>query len=53
MRSGSITHPPTAAQTLVAARDLIPVFETALMYTGPDPAIDLSKLFDITTFELG
>jgi GNAT superfamily N-acetyltransferase len=42
-----------AAQTLVAARDLIPVFETARMYTGPDPAIDLSKLFGVTTFELG
>ena len=42
-----------AAQTLVAARDLIPVFETARMYTGPDPAIDLSKLFGVTTVELG
>ena len=42
-----------AAQTLVAARGLIPVFETARMYTGPDPAIDLAKLFGVTTFELG
>jgi Acetyltransferase (GNAT) domain len=42
-----------AAQTPVAARGLIPVFETARMYTGPDPAIDVSKLFGVTTFELG
>jgi len=32
---------------------LKPVFETARMYTGPDPAIDLAKLFGVTTFELG
>jgi hypothetical protein len=29
------------------------VFETARMYTRADPAIDLSKLFGVTTFELG
>ena len=42
-----------AARLLPAARGLTPVFETARMYTGADPAIDLSKLFGVTTFELG
>ena len=32
---------------------LTPVFETARMYTGPNPAIDLTKVFGVTTFELG
>ena len=39
--------------TLLAGLNLSPVFETARMYTGPDPSIDLSKLFGVTTFELG
>jgi hypothetical protein len=29
------------------------VFETARMYTGPDPEIDLDRTFGVTTFELG
>jgi len=29
------------------------VFETARMYTGPAPAIDLARIYGITTFELG
>jgi ribosomal protein S18 acetylase RimI-like enzyme len=29
------------------------VFETARMYTGPDPQVDLDKVFGVTTFELG
>jgi GNAT superfamily N-acetyltransferase len=41
------------AQTFMAGLGLIPVFETARMYTGPDPAIQLGKLFGVTTFELG
>jgi ribosomal protein S18 acetylase RimI-like enzyme len=41
------------AQCLVALLNLEPVFETARMYTGPDPAIDLEKLFGVTSFELG
>jgi ribosomal protein S18 acetylase RimI-like enzyme len=43
---------PAAAPFLV---DLgpTPVFETARMYTGPDPAVDLRKLFGVTTLELG
>jgi hypothetical protein len=30
-----------------------PVFETARMYTGPDPDIDLQTVFGVTSFELG
>ena len=41
------------AQVFVEALGLAPVFETARMYTGPDPAIDLSRVFGVTTFELG
>ena len=41
------------ARSLPAAFGLSPVFETARMYTGPDPVIDLAKLFGVTTFELG
>jgi ribosomal protein S18 acetylase RimI-like enzyme len=40
-------------KSLLAALSLTPVFETARMYTGPDPAIELPKLFGVTTFELG
>ena len=42
-----------AAQLLPASRGLTPVFETARMYTRADPAIDLTKLFGVTSFELG
>lgn len=41
------------ANVLVDTFNLTPVFETARMYTGPDPAIALPKLFGVTTFELG
>ena len=42
-----------AAHQLVADLEMTPVFETARMYTGDPPAVDLSKLFGVTTFELG
>jgi len=42
-----------AAQSLPATFGLEASFETARMYTGPDPAIELSMLFGVTTFELG
>jgi GNAT superfamily N-acetyltransferase len=32
---------------------LAPVFETARMYTGAIPALQLDRLFGVTTFELG
>lgn len=41
------------AASFLAALDLTPVFETARMYTGPDPAIELTRLFGVTTLELG
>jgi GNAT superfamily N-acetyltransferase len=40
-------------KSFLAALSLTPLFETARMYTGPDPAIELPKLFGVTTFELG
>jgi Acetyltransferase (GNAT) domain len=45
------SNPDTKA--LLAALGLTQVFETALMYTGPDSASELPKLFGVTTFELG
>jgi hypothetical protein len=30
-----------------------PCFETARMYTGTAPALDLARTYGITTFELG
>ena len=41
------------ARSFLAALDLAPVFETARMYTGEDPGIQLPKLFAVTTLELG
>jgi hypothetical protein len=41
------------SKSFLAALQLTPVFETARMYTGRDPAIELQKLFGVTTFELG
>lgn len=41
------------AQSFLAVLGLAPVFETARMYTGADPTIELAKLFGVTTFELG
>jgi hypothetical protein len=29
------------------------VFETARMYTGDEPVIELQKIFGVTSFELG
>jgi GNAT superfamily N-acetyltransferase len=40
-------------KSFLAALSLTRVFETARMYTGPDPEIELPKLFGVTTFELG
>lgn len=40
-------------KSFIAALGMTPVFETARMYTGPDPGIELPKLFGVTTLELG
>lgn len=42
-----------AALALVAAHRMAPVFETARMYTGLPPALDIDRLYGVTTFELG
>ncbi len=42
-----------AALALAERYGLAPVFETARMYTGDAPAIDLARVFGVTTFELG
>jgi GNAT superfamily N-acetyltransferase len=43
----------TAAVKLVESIGFAPAFETARMYTGPAPEVDLRNLFGVTTFELG
>ncbi len=48
------TPEPNADAVAVAdALGLAPVFETARMYTGPAPALDIARIFGVTTFELG
>ncbi|NOC91372.1 MULTISPECIES: GNAT family N-acetyltransferase [Ruegeria] len=45
--------PNTAAFALAAKLGLEKVFETARMYSGRAPDIDLSRVFGVTSFELG
>ncbi|MBI1206546.1 MAG: GNAT family N-acetyltransferase [Azospirillum sp.] len=42
-----------AALALAQRHGLTPSFETARMYLGPPPALDLAGVFGVTTFELG
>lgn len=42
-----------AAVTLAESQGMQTVFETARMYTQSPPDIDLSKVYGVTTFELG
>ena len=48
-----LPEPNPAAQALAARYGFSPVFGTARMYRGPDPRLPLSRIFGITTFELG
>lgn len=48
-----VPEPNRDAVALAEAAGLAPQFETARMYTGPVPTIDLPRLFGITSFELG
>ncbi|MGD9922759.1 MAG: GNAT family N-acetyltransferase [Pseudorhodoplanes sp.] len=41
------------AIALATGQGLVPVFETARMYTGPIPPLRLDRVFGVTTFELG
>jgi GNAT superfamily N-acetyltransferase len=55
---GAVTYldvpaPNTAARRLAERHDMKPVFETARMYTGAPPDLPLSRLFGVTSFELG
>nr|WP_245637007.1 GNAT family N-acetyltransferase [Azospirillum thiophilum] len=48
-----VPEPNGAAVRLAGELGLSPQFETARMYRGPAPAVDLARLFGITSFELG
>jgi len=50
-----IDAPETNAEAvrLVEARGMTPCFETARMYRGTPPPIDIGKVWGLTTFELG
>lgn len=48
-----VPEPNGAAVALAESMGLTPVFETARMYRGPAPDVDLSRIFGVTTFELG
>lgn len=42
-----------AALVLAARHKLRPVFETIRMYNNPTPLLDVSRIFGITSMELG
>lgn len=46
-------EPNALAMALVKRYGMTPVFETARMYTGPMPEVPLSRIFGVTSFELG
>ena len=48
-----VPEPNGAGRALAEAMGLSPVFETARMYRGAAPDLPLSRIFGITTFELG
>jgi hypothetical protein len=48
-----VPAPNKQAVALAQALGLVPVFETARMYTGPVRAIKLERVFGITSVELG
>ena len=48
-----VPEPNMAAMGLAHRFGMKPVFETARMYRGKQPAINLNKVFGVTTLELG
>ena len=48
-----VPEPNTPAVGLAEGLGLRPVFETARMYTGQAPDVDVDQMFGVTTFELG
>jgi hypothetical protein len=48
-----VPEPNTTALHAVEARGMTPVFETARMYKGKPPVIDLSRIWGVTSLEVG
>lgn len=48
-----VPEPHRDAVAMAEGLGLAPVFETARMYRGPAPEIDMARLYGVTTFELG
>ena len=48
-----VPEPNESARKMVGRRSMSPILETARMYKGPMPQIELSKVFGVTTLELG
>lgn len=48
-----VPEPNVDAVVMARGLGLTPVFETARMYRGPAPEVDLGKVFGVTSFELG
>jgi hypothetical protein len=48
-----VPEPNAAAVALATSLGLSPAFETARMYRGDAPDLDLDRVFGITTLELG
>ncbi|CAN7693568.1 GNAT family N-acetyltransferase [Pseudoduganella sp. LjRoot289] len=48
-----VPEPNAEAMALAARHRMRPCFETARMYTGPEPELCLARQYGITTFELG
>lgn len=48
-----VPRPNGAAVTLAERHGMVPVFETARMYTGNDPGLPVEGVYGVTTFELG
>lgn len=48
-----VPDPNERANRAADQRGMRPVFETARMYAGPRPDLDLARIWGVTTFELG
>nr|WP_237182320.1 GNAT family N-acetyltransferase [Roseomonas marmotae] len=48
-----LPEPNQMARELAEAAGMTPVFETARMYAGPQPALALDRIFGLASFELG
>ena len=48
-----VPEPNSEARALAARHGMTPVFSTVRMYDGAAPALDLDRVFGVTTLELG